>query len=462
MRGPTSTAAPAPAPGRTACPSCRASATCCAGATRIAVPGCYPTVSTLALLPPSAPASSTRRRSSWSPCRARRAPARAPKPHLLGAEVMGSASAYAVGGVHRHTPEIEQNLAALTDEPVRVSFTPVLAPMPRGILATVSAPLTSGATAATVRDVYADAYEKEPFVHLLPEGSWPQTKATVGSNAVHIQATVDPRAQRLVAVGRHGQPDQGHRRRRRPVHEPRPRPRRTDRPEHHRGCAVTVTHPAGFTAAGVAAGLKPSGDLDLALIVNHGPSSVVAAVWTSNRCKANPVLWSERVVADGPAPGSSSPTPAAQTATPARPASRSPTRPPRGRPSCSASRAIDVVVCSTGLIGAAERQGRLARRRRRGRQGARPTPAAACRRRDPDHRQRQQAGGRRGRRLVGRRDRQGRGDAGPRPRHHARLPHHRRGRRRAHRRPGAARGDARDVRPARLRRLHVDQRLGRA
>ena len=62
---------------------------------------------------------------------------------------------------------------------------------------------------------------------------------------------------------------------------------------------MTVTHPQGFRAAGVAAGLKDSGAADLALIVNDGPSDVLAAVWTSNRCKANPVLWSEQVTATG-------------------------------------------------------------------------------------------------------------------------------------------------------------------
>jgi N-acetyl-gamma-glutamyl-phosphate reductase len=122
---------------------------------------------------------------------------RSPKPHLLGAEVMGSASAYGVGGVHRHTPEIEQNLALVTGQPVSVSFTPVLAPMARGILATCSAP---SAGPADVRDVYAAAYDEEPFVHLLPAGRWPQTQATLGANTVQLQVTRDERAGRVVIV----------------------------------------------------------------------------------------------------------------------------------------------------------------------------------------------------------------------------------------------------------------------
>ena len=121
--------------------------------------------------------------------------------HLLGSETAGNVSAYGVGGVHRHTPEITQNLSALTDETVTVSFTPLLVPMPRGILATCSAKVTPGVTTAEARAVYEKAYAAEPFVHLLPEGVWPQTKAVTGSNAVHLQVTVDEAAGRLVAVG---------------------------------------------------------------------------------------------------------------------------------------------------------------------------------------------------------------------------------------------------------------------
>ncbi len=63
---------------------------------------------------------------------------------------------------------------------------------------------------------------------------------------------------------------------------------------------MTVTHPTGFTAAGVAAGLKSTeGALDLALVVNHGPTFDSASVFTANRCKANPILWSQEVVKDG-------------------------------------------------------------------------------------------------------------------------------------------------------------------
>jgi N-acetyl-gamma-glutamyl-phosphate reductase len=171
-----------------------------ADARRIAVPGCYPTVSTLTIAPAVSagvvdPDVVVVAASGTSGA------GKAAKPHLLGSEVMGNASAYGVGGVHRHTPEITQNLSGLTDAAVTVSFTPLLVPMPRGILATCSAPLSADLTADEAYDVYAKAYADEPFVHVLPQGQWPQTKSVTGSNALHVQVTVDRAAGRLVAVG---------------------------------------------------------------------------------------------------------------------------------------------------------------------------------------------------------------------------------------------------------------------
>jgi N-acetyl-gamma-glutamyl-phosphate reductase len=171
-----------------------------AGATKIAVPGCYPTVSSLALAPAVA-AGIVENDVVVVAASGTSGAGKSAKTHLLGSEVMGSASAYGVGGVHRHTPEITQNLSALADGPVTVSFTPLLVPMPRGILATCSARLRPGVTPAEARAVYEKAYTEEQFVHLLPEGQWPQTKSVTGSNAVHLQVTVDEAAGRLVAVG---------------------------------------------------------------------------------------------------------------------------------------------------------------------------------------------------------------------------------------------------------------------
>jgi N-acetyl-gamma-glutamyl-phosphate reductase len=125
---------------------------------------------------------------------------KAAKPNLLATEIMGSLSAYAVGGVHRHVPEILQNLRALGATAPTLSFTPVLAPLPRGILATCSLPVAAPVTTEQAQAVYADFYRAEPFVTLLPPGQWPLTQSVVGSNSVQLQVVVDHRAGRLVAV----------------------------------------------------------------------------------------------------------------------------------------------------------------------------------------------------------------------------------------------------------------------
>ncbi|MQA07544.1 MAG: N-acetyl-gamma-glutamyl-phosphate reductase [Pseudonocardiaceae bacterium] len=168
-------------------------------AKRIAVPGCYPTAVSLALAP-AFQAGLVEAEATIVAVTGTSGAGKSLKPHLLGSEVMGSASAYGVGGAHRHTPEMIQNLTGVADTPIRVSFTPVLAPMPRGILATCTAPVRSGVDGAEARGVYEKACADEPFLHLLPEGVWPNTAATLGGNAVHLQVTVDADAERLVAV----------------------------------------------------------------------------------------------------------------------------------------------------------------------------------------------------------------------------------------------------------------------
>ncbi|MFG3207657.1 N-acetyl-gamma-glutamyl-phosphate reductase [Streptomyces sp. NPDC048192] len=170
-----------------------------AGARRVAVPGCYPTAVSLALFPAYAaglagPEAVIVAASGTSGA------GRAPRADLLGSEVMGSMRPYGVGGGHRHTPEMVQNLSAVAGRPVTVSFTPTLAPMPRGILATCSAPARPGAGPAEVRAAYDKALAGEPFVRLLPEGQWPGTAAVYGSNAAQVQVTVDPAAGRIIAI----------------------------------------------------------------------------------------------------------------------------------------------------------------------------------------------------------------------------------------------------------------------
>jgi N-acetyl-gamma-glutamyl-phosphate reductase len=169
------------------------------GAKRVAVPGCYPTSVTLAMAPALAagliePEVVVVAASGTSGA------GKSAKAHLLGSEVMGAVSAYGVGGVHRHTPEMIQNLSQAAGRTVGVSFTPTLVPMSRGILATCSAKLAPGVDAAAARAAYEKAYADEPFVTLLPEGQWPTTAQVLGANTVALQVAVDPDAGRLIVV----------------------------------------------------------------------------------------------------------------------------------------------------------------------------------------------------------------------------------------------------------------------
>jgi N-acetyl-gamma-glutamyl-phosphate reductase len=169
------------------------------GSKRIAVPGCYPTAVTLGLYPAYA-AGLVENEAVVVAASGTSGAGKAPKPHLLGSEVMGSMSPYGVGGGHRHTPEMVQNLSAVAGEPVAVSFTPTLAPMPRGILATSSAKAKPCLTAAALRAAYAEAYAAESFVHLLPEGQWPATSSVHGSNAALVQVALDEAVGRVIVV----------------------------------------------------------------------------------------------------------------------------------------------------------------------------------------------------------------------------------------------------------------------
>ncbi|MDQ6849062.1 MAG: N-acetyl-gamma-glutamyl-phosphate reductase [Actinomycetota bacterium] len=115
-------------------------------------------------------------------------------PHLLGSEVMGDLTGYQVG-THRHVPEMKQATGIHT-----LTMTPVLAPMPRGILASVSLRPSCPITADAARAVLAEAYDREPFVHVLPAGQQPRTSATAGSNSAHLQVVVDIDSGRIVVT----------------------------------------------------------------------------------------------------------------------------------------------------------------------------------------------------------------------------------------------------------------------
>jgi N-acetyl-gamma-glutamyl-phosphate reductase len=171
-----------------------------AGARRIAVPGCYPTAASLALAPGFAAGLLDPQDVVVVAASGTSGAGRAPKPEMLGSEVMGSMTPYGVGGVHRHTPEIEQNLTAAAGTPVTVSFTPTLAPMARGILATCAARLAADADADEVRKIWLEAYADEPFVHVLGENRWPRTADTLGANTVHLQVALDPRTRRVIVT----------------------------------------------------------------------------------------------------------------------------------------------------------------------------------------------------------------------------------------------------------------------
>jgi len=171
-----------------------------AGTTRVAVPGCFPTVSSLALAPAVA-AGLVELDVVVVAATGTSGAGKSLKPNLLGSEIMGNTAAYNIAGAHRHTPEIAQNLGAIAGEPVTVSFTPVLVPMPRGILATCTAKLKPGVGAEQLREAYLKAYDDEPFVTVLPQGQLPTTAAVLGSNNVQIQVALDEAAGRAVVIG---------------------------------------------------------------------------------------------------------------------------------------------------------------------------------------------------------------------------------------------------------------------
>lgn len=167
---------------------------------RIANPGCYATAIALSILPFAKISTKVNFADIVVVAASGTTGAgRSAKVNLLGSEVMNSLSAYKVGGVHQHTPEIEQAISALTGKQVSLSFTPILAPMPRGILATVSIPVSSSST-KELHDLFVSSYEKERFINVLSVGQWPQTNSLIGSNGAQIQIAYDEHIGRAVIV----------------------------------------------------------------------------------------------------------------------------------------------------------------------------------------------------------------------------------------------------------------------
>jgi len=223
---------------------------------------------------------------------------RALKPHLLGSEVHGLHDAVRRGRGARHTPEVEQYLAVAGGGPVSLSFTPTLAPMARGILATATARIRPGVDEVRLRAEWAAAYDDEPVRAPAPGGQWPRTVDTLGANVVHLQLALDPRAGRVVVVAAIDNLTKG----------------TAGAAVQSLNLALGIPETLGLPVVGLAREChRPQGlpggrrrgraeverRPDVALVVNDGPGSAAAAVYTTNRCKAHPVIWSEQASADG-------------------------------------------------------------------------------------------------------------------------------------------------------------------
>lgn len=171
-----------------------------AGTRRIAAPGCNASAISLALAPAIAAGLVEPHDLVAVLAVGPSGAGRSTRADLSASELLGSATAYAVGGTHRHTPEILQNLALVTGVRGSISFTPVLVPMARGILATCTATLRPGAAEADIRKAYERAYGTERFVHVLPVGRFPAVEHTIGANTLLLGLAVDVAANRLVVV----------------------------------------------------------------------------------------------------------------------------------------------------------------------------------------------------------------------------------------------------------------------
>ena len=165
-------------------------------ATRVANPGCYATSISLAIAPALGLVDSSDL--VVVAASGTTGAGRSAKVNLIGSEVMGSLSSYKFGGVHQHTPEIEEALTEVAGSEVKISFTPILAPMPRGILSTVTAKLVNSATTESMHELYTKVYASDEFVTVLPLGQMPKTNSVIGSNHVHLQVAVDSHTNRLV------------------------------------------------------------------------------------------------------------------------------------------------------------------------------------------------------------------------------------------------------------------------
>ena len=170
------------------------------GATRIAAPGCNASAVALALAPAIQAGLIDETQLTAVLAVGPSGAGKSLKLELLASEILGSANPYAVGGVHRHIPEILQSLRWAGATAPKLSFTPVIVPMSRGILATCTAPLLAGVSVEQLRAAFERSYAQERFVQLLPAGHWPRTGDTVGANTALLGVGVDEAAGRAVMI----------------------------------------------------------------------------------------------------------------------------------------------------------------------------------------------------------------------------------------------------------------------
>jgi N-acetyl-gamma-glutamyl-phosphate reductase len=167
-------------------------------ASRVANPGCYATAIALAAAPAARAGAIDTSDIVVVAASGTTGAGRTSKVNLSASEIMNSMTSYKFGGVHQHTPEIEEALTSISGQPVKVSFTPILAPMPRGILSTITLKLTKEISIEEVRRSFEEFYKESHFVILLPVGQMPKTSAVLGSNYAQMQVAIDSHTNRLV------------------------------------------------------------------------------------------------------------------------------------------------------------------------------------------------------------------------------------------------------------------------
>jgi len=170
------------------------------GAKLVANPGCYPTSIILGLAPLLKRGLVNVNSIIADSASGVSGAGRSAKVDSLYCEVNDGFKAYAVGGVHRHTPEIEQELSLLAGKALKITFTPHLVPMDRGILSTIYTAPSKATTTEKLVKLYREFYAGEPFVRVLPQGSLPSTSFVAGSNFCDIAPLVDSRTGRIIIV----------------------------------------------------------------------------------------------------------------------------------------------------------------------------------------------------------------------------------------------------------------------